>query len=169
MYTVVYDIRSEWWSTPMLVLGGLILLMSVVACCAICVLIRSLWTRCSVRAWTCAAVASVAALIGAVASEVFHPLLLERRMAVIALSTGRAQIAEGVVQVLRQQPASGHAGGDELIVGTARVTVDAFAGRPAYSQTIAYHGALVSGARVRIYHSGADVLRIEVEEATHGR
>ncbi len=77
-------------------------------------------------------------------------------------SDGTAQVVEGTVHVLREQPAEGHAPGDLVEVNGTELEVDRFVVTPAYTRTIAYGGALREGARVRVWHHEGKVLRVDI-------
>lgn len=74
------------------------------------------------------------------------------------------QIAEGVVEVLFAQPAVGHTSGDKIRINHTTFEINYFRITPAYHTTIAYHGLLIAGAYVRVYHIHGLIVRIDKKE-----
>ena len=72
------------------------------------------------------------------------------------------QIVEGPVQVLYQQPATGHTKGDVIKVNGQEFEVNYFYVTPAYHNTIAHKGALNAGAYARIYYYNGEILRVDI-------
>jgi hypothetical protein len=83
-----------------------------------------------------------------------------------AYEKGRYQVSEGVVTVLHQQPAHGHASGDRIVVGGKAFEVNYFYATPAYQQTIAHGGALSAGTYARLGHVNGEIVRVEVRKRT---
>jgi hypothetical protein len=79
-----------------------------------------------------------------------------------ALRNGRCGIAEGVVRVLRQQPAGGHAAGDRVRLGDREFEVNYYRSTLAYNQTIAHGGALTDGTRARVHYLDGAILKVEI-------
>ena len=82
---------------------------------------------------------------------------------VAAYEAGRCELSEGIVKVVRQQPAHGHSSGDRILVGGREFEVDYFHATPAYRNTIAHGGVLRSGAYVRLCHIDGDIVRVELQ------
>ena len=72
------------------------------------------------------------------------------------------QIVEGPVQVLHQQPKTGHGKGDIVEVSGKQFEVNYFLYTPAYRNTIAYKGALNAGTYARIYYYNGEILRVDI-------
>jgi hypothetical protein len=81
-----------------------------------------------------------------------------------AYGSGRYEIVEGEVSVLRQQPAHGHTEGDRVVVGGKTFVVSYFVATPAYRDTIAHGGVLKPGAYARIYHRDGEILRVDLKK-----
>jgi len=69
-----------------------------------------------------------------------------------AYRDGQYQIVEGQVQVLHEQPATGHTKGDIITVHGKQFEVNYFYLTPAYRNTVAHGGVLQSGVYARIYY-----------------
>ena len=74
------------------------------------------------------------------------------------------EIVEGPVQVLHQQPATGHSKGDVVRVNGKELEVNYFLATPAYRITIAHHGVLGQGAYARLYYYNGEILRIDLRK-----
>ena len=74
------------------------------------------------------------------------------------------QIVEGRVQVLHQQPATGHSKGDIVAVNGQQFEVNYFYATPAYRNTLAHHGVLSAGTYARIYCYNGEIVRIEIRK-----
>ena len=74
------------------------------------------------------------------------------------------EIVEGPVEVLHQQPKTGHTKGDVIRVNGKEFVVDYFYATPAYHNTIAHKGALNAGTYARIYYSNGEILRVDVRK-----
>jgi len=90
--------------------------------------------------------------------------LLHQSKLVSVFRNGQAQVVEGNVHVLRQQPATGHTDGDLVEVGGKQFVVDYFTITAAYSRTIAYGGVLQEGRFVRICYYNGEILAIDVRQ-----
>ena len=77
--------------------------------------------------------------------------------------SGTSQVAEGVVHVSHEQPATGHTAGDKITVGDQKFEVDYFLVTPGYKQTISHAGALREGVFARIHYYDGVILKVEVE------
>ena len=74
------------------------------------------------------------------------------------------QVVEGPVEVLHQQPASGHSKGDVIAVNGVQFEVNYFYATPAYRNTLAHGGVLGSGVYARIYYYNGEILRIDIRK-----
>ena len=74
------------------------------------------------------------------------------------------QVVEGPVQVLHQQPATGHSKGDVIRVNEKEFEVNYFYATPAYHTTIAHKGVLNTGTYARIYYFGGEILRVDIRK-----
>ena len=74
------------------------------------------------------------------------------------------EIVEGPVEVLHQQPATGHSKGDVIRVNGREFEVNYFYATPAYHNTIAHKGALKEGTYARIYYYDGEILRVDVRK-----
>ena len=72
------------------------------------------------------------------------------------------QIIEGPVQILHQQPKTGHSRGDIVEVNGRQFEVNYFLATPAYNKTLAHSGALAAGTYSRIYYFDGEILRIDI-------
>src|SRR4051812_15759989 len=79
-----------------------------------------------------------------------------------AYESGRYEVVEGDVTVLREQPAHGHTSGDRIVVGGKPFEVDYYLATPAYHDTIAHGGVLKAGVHARISHVDGNIVRVEV-------
>ena len=75
------------------------------------------------------------------------------------------QVVEGEVQVLHQQPATGHTTGDVVTVNGEQFEVNYFLATPAYRNTLAHRGVLSAGTHARIYYYNGEILRIDIRKA----
>ena len=75
---------------------------------------------------------------------------------------GQYQVVEGPVQVLHEQPATGHTKGDIITVNGQQFEVNYFYLTPAYRNTVAHGGVLASGVYARIYHHNGEILRVDI-------
>ena len=76
----------------------------------------------------------------------------------------RYEIVEGPVEVLHQQPATGHSKGDVIRVNGKEFEVNYFYATPAYHNTIAHKGVLSAGAYARIYYYNGEILRVDIRK-----
>ena len=74
----------------------------------------------------------------------------------------RYEIVEGPVEVLHQQPYTGHSKGDVIRVNGKEFEVNYFYATPAYHNTIAHKGVLNVGAYARIYYYDGEILRVDI-------
>ncbi len=75
---------------------------------------------------------------------------------------GQYQVVEGPVQVLHEQPATGHTKGDIITVNGKQFEVNYFYLTPAYRNTVAHGGVLASGVYARIYYHNGEILRVDI-------
>ena len=81
---------------------------------------------------------------------------------VAAYQAGRCEVSEGIVKVLREQPAHGHSSADRVMVDGREFEVNYFYATPAYRDTIAHGGVLRAGAYVRICQVGGAIVRVDL-------
>jgi hypothetical protein len=74
----------------------------------------------------------------------------------------RYEVVEGPVQVLHQQPASGHTKGDVIRVNGKEFEVNYFYATPAYHKTIVHNGVLNAGTYARVYYYDGEILRVDI-------
>lgn len=72
------------------------------------------------------------------------------------------RIAEGVVQVLYQQPEGGHTKGDIIVIDGHHFEINYFVSTTAYHQTISRGGVLRDGVYAKVYHFKGNLLRIDM-------
>jgi len=74
------------------------------------------------------------------------------------------QVAEGPVQLLHEQPLTGHTKGDVITVNGKQFEVNYFYATPAYRNTIAHRGVLRSGVYARLYYHNGEILRVDIRK-----
>ena len=74
------------------------------------------------------------------------------------------QIVEGPVQILHQQPKTGHSKGDIISVNGTQFEVNYFLATPAYCKTLAHGGVLSAGTDARIYYYNGEIIRIDIRK-----
>jgi hypothetical protein len=74
------------------------------------------------------------------------------------------QLVEGPIQVLHEQPVTGHTKGDIITVNGKQFEVNYFYATPAYRKTLAHGGVLRSGVYARIYYSDGEILRVDIRK-----
>jgi hypothetical protein len=74
------------------------------------------------------------------------------------------QMVEGQVQVLHEQPVTGHTKGDIITVNGRQFEVNYFYATPAYRKTLAHGGVLGSGVYARIYYHDGEILRVDIRK-----
>ena len=77
---------------------------------------------------------------------------------------GQYQVVEGQVQVLHEQPATGHTKGDIITVNGKQFEVNYFYLTPAYRNTLAHDGVLGGGVYARIYYHNGEILRVDIRK-----
>jgi hypothetical protein len=77
---------------------------------------------------------------------------------------GQYQVVEGPVQVLHEQPATGHTKGDIITVNGKQFEVNYFYLTPAYRNTLAHGGVLNSGVNARLYYYNGEILRVDIRK-----
>ena len=83
---------------------------------------------------------------------------------VTAYRHGQYEVVEGQVQLLHEQPATGHTKGDIITVNGKQFEVNYFYLTPAYRNTIAHGGVLDSGVYARIYYHNGEILRVDIRK-----
>ncbi|HEY5992156.1 MAG TPA: transposase, partial [Candidatus Udaeobacter sp.] len=83
---------------------------------------------------------------------------------VTAYRDGQYQIVEGQVQVLHEQPATGHTKGDIITVNGKQFEVNYFYLTPAYRNTLAHGGVLNWGVYARICYYNGKILRVDIRK-----
>jgi hypothetical protein len=76
----------------------------------------------------------------------------------------RYEIVEGPVEVLHQQPKTGHSKGDVIRVNGKEFEVNYFYATPAYHNTIAHKGVLNAATYARIYYFNGEILRVDIRK-----
>jgi hypothetical protein len=74
------------------------------------------------------------------------------------------QVVEGQVQVLHEQPGTGHTKGDIIMVNGKEFEVNYFYITPAYRNTIAHGGALRPSVYARLYYHNGEILRVDIRK-----
>jgi hypothetical protein len=74
------------------------------------------------------------------------------------------QVVDGQVQVLHEQPTTGHTKGDIISVNGKQFEVNYFYATPAYRNTIAHGGVLGSGVYARLYYHNGEILRVDIRK-----
>jgi hypothetical protein len=75
---------------------------------------------------------------------------------------GQYQVVEGQVQVLHEQPATGHTKRDIITVNGKQFEVNYFISRLHTETALAHEGVLGSGVYARIYYHNDEILRVDV-------
>ena len=83
---------------------------------------------------------------------------------VTAYRNRQYQVVEGPVQVVHQQPATGHTKGDVITVNGQQFEVNYFYATPAYRKTLAHGGVLGAGVYARIYYDNSEILRVDLRK-----
>jgi hypothetical protein len=81
-----------------------------------------------------------------------------------AYRDGQYQVVEGQVQVLHEQPATGHTRGDIITVNGKQFEVNYFYLTPAYRNTLAHEGVLGGGVYARLYYYNGEILRVDIRK-----
>src|SRR5262249_20878944 len=94
-----------------------------------------------------------------------------------AYRDGQYQVAEGPVQVLHEQPATGHTKGDIITVNGKQFEVNYIYATPAYRNTLAHGGVLKGDVYARVYYcnnpwdlsrapgaSSCEILRVDIRK-----
>jgi hypothetical protein len=79
-----------------------------------------------------------------------------------AYRDGQYEVVEGQVQMLHEQPATGHTKGDIITVNGKQFEVNYFYVTPAYRNTLAHGGVLASGVYTRLYYYNGEILRVDI-------
>lgn len=75
------------------------------------------------------------------------------------------KVVEGVVNVIYEQPKSGHDKGDIIKINGKEFEINYFVMTHAYSQTIAHGGVLKEGVYAKVFYYDDKILRIDVKES----
>jgi hypothetical protein len=75
----------------------------------------------------------------------------------------RYEIVEGEVQVLHEQPESGHDNGDLIEINGKTFEIDYFVATVGYKDTIAHGGLLREGVNARIYYYEDTILKVDIK------
>jgi hypothetical protein len=81
-----------------------------------------------------------------------------------AYRDGQYEVVEGQVQVLHEQPATGHTKGDVITVNRKQFEVNYFYLTPAYRNTLAHGGVLNAGVYARIFYHNGEILRVDIRK-----
>ena len=81
-----------------------------------------------------------------------------------AYHEGQYQVVEGQVQVLHEQPVTGHTKGDIILVDGKQFEVNYFYATPAYRNTLAHSGVLGAGVYARIFYHNGEILRVDIRK-----
>ena len=81
-----------------------------------------------------------------------------------AYRDGQYQVVEGQVQVLHEQPVTGHTKGDIIVIDGKQFEVNYFYATPAYRNTLAHGGVLDAGVYARLYYYNGEVLRVDMRK-----
>jgi hypothetical protein len=80
--------------------------------------------------------------------------------------SGKCSIVEGMVEVLHEQPSSGHDSGDEIKIGSKTFTINYFTATPAYKKTISHGGVLRQDVYAKLHHYRGKILKVEIKQKT---
>jgi hypothetical protein len=83
---------------------------------------------------------------------------------VTAYRQGQYQVVDGKVQVLHEQPATGHTKGDIITVNGKQFEVNYFCATPAYRKTLAHGGVLGPGVNAPLYYHDGEILRVDIRK-----
>jgi hypothetical protein len=161
-FITVFEISR--WSNGLLADELFRLAVGIVALLGGLTRIFYVWRRPGTTAWR-NLIPSLFITAWAVVWLVMHnfPVMFQRiDHLVSAYQAGRCEVSEGIVKVLREQPAHGHSSGDRIIVGGRQLEVNYFYATPAYRDTIAHGGVLRAGAYVRLCHIDGAILRVDL-------
>jgi hypothetical protein len=81
-----------------------------------------------------------------------------------AYRDGQYQVVEGPIQVMHEQPATGHTKGDTITVNGKTFEVNYFYATPAYRNTLVHGGVLQSGVYARLYYYNGEILRVDIHK-----
>lgn len=97
----------------------------------------------------------------------FAPVILSMHRRADALyedyQMQRYEMVEGTVEVIRTQPAEGHAPGDLVRIGDKEFVVNFFLSTPAYRWTLSHGGDLKDGVYARVFHTNGNILRVDIK------
>jgi hypothetical protein len=94
----------------------------------------------------------------------FYSNISTGKMWTAALANNQCEVVEGTVQVLHQQPWSGHDAGDHISIGGKDFTYSDYVESLGYHQTISHDGQLKNGAVARLHYIGDVILKVEIKQ-----
>jgi len=81
-----------------------------------------------------------------------------------ALANNQCEVVEGTVEVLHQQPWSGHDAGDHIQIGGKDFTYSDYVEMLGYHRTISHGGQLKNGTLARLHYLGKVILKVEIKQ-----
>ena len=121
------------------------------------------WKNNGLRSWIAAVFAIVWSLLWLYLHNFPH-IFGHINNLVTAYQEGQYQVVEGQVQVLHQQPVTGHTKGDIITVNGKQFEVNYFYATPAYRNTLAHGGVLGSGVYAQLYYHNGEILRVDIHK-----
>ena len=121
------------------------------------------WKNNGLRSWIAAVFAIVWSLLWLYLHNFPH-VFGHINSLVRAYQEGQYQVVEGQVQVLHQQPVTGHTKGDIITVNEKQFEVNYFYATPAYRNTLAHGGVLGSDVYARLYYYNGEILRVDIRK-----
>ena len=94
----------------------------------------------------------------------FYSNISTGKMWTSALANNQCEVVEGIVQVLHQQPWSGHDVGDHISIGGKDFTYSDYVETLGYHQTISHGGQLKNGVVARLHYIGDVILKVEIKQ-----
>ncbi|MFT5111723.1 MAG: hypothetical protein ACI8P9_001043 [Parasphingorhabdus sp.] len=98
----------------------------------------------------------------------FHWTLMSAEIEETALHAAKLEsqdfeVVEGVVKVLHEQPATGHAKGDVIEIAGKQFEINYFVMAPGYKNTLSNGGVLQDGVYAKLKFSGNTILSVEIK------
>ena len=81
-----------------------------------------------------------------------------------ALANNQCEVVAGTVQVLHQQPWSGHDAGDHIQIGGKDFAYSDYVEMLGYHKTISHGGQLKNGVAARLHYIGNEILKVEIKQ-----